>query len=64
MAFIQGWEFAHRFSEQIACFFRKNERMRASLIFGEQPERFHHGRSFLVSNLSESRMVAQFWCAT
>ena len=49
----QGWEFAHRFSE------RKNERMSAllkkmsdSLIFGERPERFAQGRSFLVSNLS------------
>ena len=42
-------------------FFAKNERMidslkkkSDSLIFGEQPKRFAHGRSFLVSDLSES----------
>ena len=27
----QGWEFAHRFSERIARFLRKNERMSDSL---------------------------------
>ena len=66
----QGWEFAHRFSEQIAHFLRKNERMSDSLkkisnllIFGEQHEQFAHGRSFLVSKLSESLMVANFWLA-
>ena len=56
---------------------RKNERMSDSLkkraicsknelfahlhIFGERPERFAHGRSFLVSNLSESLILAHFW---
>ena len=35
-----------------------------SLIFGEQPERFAHDRSFPLSNLSESLMVAHFWWAT
>ena len=35
-----------------------------SLIFGEQPEQFAHGRSFLVSDLSKSLMVAHFWWAT
>ena len=35
--FRQGWEFAHRFSEQIAGFLRKNER----------PERFAHIAHFL-----------------
>ena len=34
------------------------------LIFGEWPERFAHGCSFLVSELSESLMVAHFWWAT
>ena len=78
---MQGWEFAHRFSERIARFLQKNERMSKktsdSLIFGEQPEQLAHGRSFLVSNLSdwlmphgrsflvsdlsESFMVAHFW---
>ena len=42
--FKQGWEFAHRFSEQIACFFsRKNER----------PEQIAHSCSFLVSHLRD-----------
>ena len=52
----QGWEFAHRFSEWIACFLPKNERksdslkkMSDSLI-----------RSFLVSNLSDSLRIAHF----
>ena len=45
----QGWEFAHRFSERIARFLRKNEQMSNSLIC-----------SFLVSDLSESFMVAHF----
>ena len=39
----QGWEFAHRFSEQIARFLRKNEHMSDSLKC-----------SFLVSDLSDS----------
>ena len=45
-------------------FAQKNEQFAHSLIFGEWPERFAHGRSFLVSNLSESLMVAHFWWAT
>ena len=43
------------------CFLPKNERMSdslkkrvISLIFGERPEQFAHGRSFLVSDLSDS----------
>ena len=69
--FFQGWEFAHRFSERIAHFFakkitnerfaQKNERFAHLLIFGEQPERFAHCCSFLVSDRSESLMVAHFW---
>ena len=42
----------------------KKERFAHLLIFGEQPERFAHGHSFLVSDLSESLMVAHFWWAT
>ena len=58
--FLQGWEFAQLFSKRIARFLRKNGRMsdwlkKTSdlLIFGEQPERIAHGRSFLVSDLSD-----------
>ena len=35
-----------------------------SLIFGERPEEFALGRSFLVSDLSKSLMVAYFWWTT
>ena len=54
-----GWEFPHRFSEQIARFLQKNERMSESL----KNERFAHLLicSFLVSDFSDSLMVAQFW---
>ena len=70
LSYSQGWEFAHRFSERIAHFLRKmsklairskNEQFAQSLIFGERPEGFAHGRSFLVNNLNESLMVAHFW---
>ena len=64
----QDWEFAHRFSERIAHFLlkkwaneqfaKKNEQFAHSLIFGERPERFTHGRSFDLSDLSESLTVA------
>ena len=57
---IQGWEFAYLISEQIACFFyqkwanecfaQKNERFIHSLIFSK---RIAHGRSFLVSEMSD-----------
>ena len=69
----QGWEFAHSFSERIerfskkwanVLFAQKNTQFANSLIFVEQPERFAHGCSFLVSNLSESLTVAHFWWAT
>ena len=66
--FYQGWEFAHWFSERIACFLPKNEQIRDflkkisnSLIFGERPERFAHDRSFSLSDLSKSLMVAHFF---
>ena len=45
-------------------FDQKHEQFAHSLIFGERPERFAHGCSFLVSNLSESLMTAHFWWAT
>ena len=59
---FQGWEIAHRFSEQIARFLQKNERMSESL----KNERFAHLLicSFLVSDFSDSLMVAQFWWVT
>ena len=42
----------------------KNEQFAHSLIFGEWPEQFAHGHSFLVRDVSESLMVAYFWWAT
>ena len=57
--FIQGGEFAHRFSERIARFLLKNEQMSNSL------KKMSNSliRSFLVlvSNLSDLLMVAHFW---
>ena len=41
----------------------KNEQFTHSLIFGEQPERLAHDRSFPLSHLSKSLMVAHFWWA-
>ena len=46
---MQGWEFAHRFSERIGRFLPKNERMSDSL-------KKRAIRSFLVSDLSDERM--------
>ena len=54
---MQGWEFAHRFSERIARFLRKNERMSDSL----KKTSDLLIRSFLVSDLSDLLMVAHFW---
>ena len=57
--YSQGWEFAHLISERIARFLSKNERMSemsdslTSLISSERPEPIAHGRSFLVSDLSD-----------
>ena len=70
---FKGWEFAHLFSERIARFLPKSERMSDSLkserfahplIFGELPERFAQVCSFPLSDLSESLTVAHFWWAT
>ena len=47
---IQGWEFAHRFSERIARFLRKNEQM-SDLLKKTSNSLI---RSFLVSDLSDS----------
>ena len=49
MPFIQGWEFAHRFSERITHFLQKTERMSDSLK--ETSDSLIC--SFLVSNLSD-----------
>ena len=61
MGWGQRWEFAHQFSEQMARLFAKNwanegfaQKTSASLIFGGRPERFAHGHTFLMSDLSES----------
>ena len=45
----QGWEFAHRFSEQIARFLQKNERRNESI----KKTSDSLNCSFLVSNLSD-----------
>ena len=47
----EGWEFAHLISERIA-------HRSWSLICLERPERFAHGRSFPLSDLSDSLTVA------
>ena len=58
--FIQGGEFAHRFSERIARFLLKNEEMSNSL---KKIEQFAHSLifGFGYSNLSDLLMVAHFW---
>ena len=38
-----------------------NEGFSHLLSFGERPELFPHGRSFLVSDLSKALMVVHFW---
>ena len=53
-----------RKNERIRDLLKKNEPFFHSLIFGERPEWFAHGCSFLGSNLNESLMVAHFWWAT
>ena len=52
----QGWEFAHRFSERIARFLPKNERM--SDLLKKMSDSLI--RSFLVSDLSDSLTIAHF----
>ena len=44
------WFFAKK--ERMSNSLKKNKRFAHLLIFGELPERFAHGRSFLVSDLS------------
>ena len=51
-------------NEQMSDSLKKNERFTHLLIFGERPERFAHDRSFPLSDLSESLMVAHFWWVT
>ena len=56
VAINQGWEFAHWFSQQIACFLPKNEQMSDSL------KKTSHLLicSFLVSDLSDSLTIPHF----
>ena len=56
------WLFAKKWANE--WFAQKSEQFAHLPIFGERPERFAHNRSFLVSDLSKSLMVAQFWWAT
>ena len=60
---LQGYEFAHRFSERITRFFVKKW---ANKRFVKKNKQFAHSLicSFLVSDLSESLLVAHFWWAT
>ena len=60
--FCQGWEFTHRFFEQIARFLRAKEQFtlkRAngswSLFCHEQTERITHGRPFVTSDERANR---------
>ena len=57
---IQGWVFARQFSEWIASFLHKNERMSNSLLKMSDVLIC----SFLVNNLSNSLTVAHFWWVT
>ena len=56
--FTQDWEFAHRIFERITRFLPKKWATWAicsqSLIPSEQPEQIAHGRSFVLSDLSDS----------
>ena len=52
--FLQGWEFAHRFSERIARFLPKNKQMSDS----RQKTRDSLICSFLVSDLSDLLKIA------
>ena len=55
-SFLQGWEFTHRFSERIARFLPKNQRM--SDLLKKMSDSLI--RSFLVSDLSNSLVIAHF----
>ena len=55
-----GWEFAHLISKRIARFLFKNERMVD--LLKKMSNSFIC--SFLVSDLSDSLMIAHFLCAT
>ena len=50
--------FEKKSNEQFA---KNNKQFAHSFMFGEQSEQLAHGRSFLVSDLSELLMVAHFW---
>ena len=65
---IQGWEFAHQFFELIARFLRAKkiesaiclffERIALSLFFKERCEQIAHSYSYVMSDRSNSLMVA------
>ena len=56
MTIYQGWEFAHWISKRIALFLPKNERM-SDLLKAMSDSLI---RSFLMSDLSDSLMIAHF----
>ena len=56
MTLARGWEFAHQFSERMACFLPKNERM--SDLLKKMSDSLI--RSFLVRDLSNSLTIAHF----
>ena len=60
ISILQGWEFAHLFSEQINRFLPKSEQMSASL------KKVSNSLicSYLVSNLSDSLTIAHFLWVT
>ena len=49
-----------RFLRRNEQFAQKNEQFAHCLIFGERPEQISHGRSFLVSDLSDSLTLLIF----
>ena len=53
LVFCEKWA-NERFAQKYERFAKKYERFANSLIFGEQPKGFAHGRSFLVCDMSDS----------
>ena len=52
--YCQGWEFDRSFLRKNECMSDLLKITSDSLILSERPERFAHGRSILVSDLSDS----------
>ena len=62
---FQGWEFAHRFFERIACFLWAKEgkcdsQIKLSIFFKERRERIAHSSSFVMSDLS--KLLRSLFC--